>query len=113
LCERFDNNLFFEKDLEGFEKPQIKTNFHESERPELYFWRSKDGLESDLMVDRNSRLYPMEIQATATILPGHMDGITRWSKLTGDLKAGGILVADVVDLFSIKGYRGGPYPGDI
>ena len=61
---------------------------------------------------RNSRLYPREIKANSTILPGHTDGIARWSKLTGDLKAGGILVADVVDLFSIRGYRGA-YPGKI
>ena len=83
----------------------IKAFCHRGERPELYFWRSKDGIEIDLMVDRNSRLYPMEIKATATILPGHTDAINRWSNLAGDLKVGGILVGDVVEPYSIKGYR--------
>ena len=83
----------------------IKAFYHRGERPELYFWRSKDGLEIDLMVDRNSRLYPVEIKATSTLLPGHTDALTRWSKLAGDLKAGSILVADAVEPFSIRGCR--------
>jgi hypothetical protein len=71
----------------------------------LYFWRSKDRLEIDLMVDRNSRLYPVEIKATSTLLPGHADALNRWSNLAGDLNAGSVLVADVAESFSIRGCR--------
>ena len=53
----------------------VKAFLHRGERPELYYWRSKAGLEVDLIIDRNFRLYPVEIKSTATLLPGHVAGV--------------------------------------
>ena len=83
----------------------VKAFYNRGERPELYYWRSKAGLEIDLIIDRNSRLYPIEIKATSTIMPGHTENLNRWKKLAGDMAAGGLIIADITESFEIKGLR--------
>jgi len=73
----------------------IKLFHHRGERPELYYWRSKSGLEIDLIVDRNGRLVPIEIKATATVLPAHVRSLNAWRALAGNLAEPGLLVADL------------------
>ena len=83
----------------------LKAFHHRGERPELYYWRSKQGLEVDLVVDRNGRLHPIEIKATATLLPGHMDSIEKFRELAGPSASEGIVVARVIEPFVFKGTR--------
>lgn len=83
----------------------LKAFHHRGERPELYYWRSKQGLEVDLVVDRNGRLHPIEIKATATLLPGHMDSIEKFRELAGPSASEGIVVARVTEPFVFKGTR--------
>lgn len=83
----------------------LKAFHHRGERPELYYWRSKGGLEVDLIVNRNGRLYPIEIKSTATLLPGHMGQLIRWRKLAGDLAPGGIVIANISEAFTLKDCR--------
>jgi predicted AAA+ superfamily ATPase len=71
----------------------------------LYYWRSKAGSEIDLIIDRNGRLYPIEIKATSTIMPGHTENLNRWKEVAGDMAAGGLIIADIRESFEIKGYR--------
>jgi len=73
----------------------IKFFFHRGERPELYYWRSKAGLEVDLIVDRNGKLLPVESKATATLLPGHASALEAWRALAGRLAGPGVIVADL------------------
>lgn len=49
----------------------------------MYYWRAKGGPEVDLIIDRNGRLYPIEIKSTATLLPGHFESLLKWKKLAG------------------------------
>jgi predicted AAA+ superfamily ATPase len=80
----------------------IKAFYHRGERPELYYWRSKAGVEVDLIVDRNGRLYPIEIKATSTLLPAHAKSLNRWRVLAGDLASEGIIVANISETFTLK-----------
>jgi len=80
----------------------VKAFLHRKERPELYFWRSKAGLEVDLIIDRNIRLYPVEIKSTATLLPGHFAGLIKWRELAGKAAANGIVMAPIDHWISIK-----------
>lgn len=83
----------------------IKAFYHRGERPELYFWRSKKGLEIDLIVDRNGKLYPIEIKATATLLPRHFESLNKWRSLAANFTSSGILVADISETYRFKGCR--------
>lgn len=80
----------------------LKAFYHRGERPELYYWRSKGGLEVDLIVNRNGRLYPIEIKSTSTLLPGHMGQLIRWRGLAGDLASAGIVIANISETFTMK-----------
>lgn len=73
----------------------IKLFFHRGERPDLYSWRSKTGLEVDLIVDRNGKRLPIETKATATLLPGHASALKSWRELAGSVAERGVIVADV------------------
>ncbi len=83
----------------------IKTFYHRGEPPELYYWRSKRGLEVDLIIDRNNRLYPIEMKATSTLLPRHAKALQEWRDLAGEVAATGTIVANIPDSFTLKDCR--------
>ena len=84
----------------------VKAFLHRGEKPELFYWRSKGGLEIDLVIDRNRRLYPIETKASATLLPRHAEGLTQWRALAGDSAAPSCLIIANIDTpASIKGCR--------
>lgn len=60
----------------------VKAFRQQGEPPSLYYWRSS-GLEVDLIIERNRRLYGLEVKATATPLPGHAESLARWLALAG------------------------------
>ena len=60
-----------------------KVFTHRGERPELYFWRSHDGLEVDLLVRLGPRLLPVEIKLSATPTRRHVESLDRFCKLAG------------------------------
>lgn len=61
----------------------VKVLAHAGRRPELYFWRSQDGLEVDLLVPVASRLLPVEIKATATPTARHAQPLDRFRRTAG------------------------------
>jgi predicted AAA+ superfamily ATPase len=83
----------------------VKAFYHRGERPELFYWRSKSGLEVDLLIDRNGRLYPLEIKATATLLPGHAESLLKWKELAHGSADGGVIVANIEQPFAFKGLK--------
>jgi predicted AAA+ superfamily ATPase len=87
----------------------VKAFYHRGERPELYYWRSKAGVEVDLIVDRNGKLYPMEIKATSTLLPGHVEPLNTWRALAGTLASEGIILADVAEPLKLKNCHAVPW----
>jgi predicted AAA+ superfamily ATPase len=57
-------------------------------RDRLYFWRSIDGLEVDLLIDQGGPLLPIEIKLSSTLVPRHWQNIVTWRDLSKSPKAG-------------------------
>jgi predicted AAA+ superfamily ATPase len=47
-------------------------------KPDLYYWRSHDGLEVDLLIVIDGKLQPVEIKLTATPTAGHVEPFNRF-----------------------------------
>ena len=62
----------------------VKTFTNAGRRPELYFWRSRDGLEVDLLVPTGDGLIPIEIKSTATPTSRHARVLDRFRRTVGD-----------------------------
>jgi hypothetical protein len=52
-------------------------------KPDLYYWRSHDGLEVDLLIVIDGKLQPVEIKLTATPAAGHVEPFNRFLALAG------------------------------
>ena len=65
-------------------------------KAELYFWRSRDGLEVDLLVAIEDKLHPVEIKLTSTPTLKHIEPLDRFISLAhSEAASGGILVCSV------------------
>ncbi len=64
----------------------------------LYYFRSHDGLEIDMLIERPQRCYPIEIKLSSTISSQQAWGIRRWMELSGDKKQTGFVVSTAKEL---------------
>lgn len=60
----------------------IKTSRQMGEKVDFYYWRS-GNIEVDLVIERDGRLYGLEIKATATPTLRHADSLAHWLSLAG------------------------------
>jgi predicted AAA+ superfamily ATPase len=83
--------------LEGWVAVEaVKAFTNRGLKPDLYFWRSQDGLEVDLLVQIGTRLHPVEIKRTASPTPRHVEPLSRLRAIIGDQAAdAGLLVCSV------------------
>jgi hypothetical protein len=64
--------------------------------PDLFFWRSHDGLEVDLIIQAGGHFIPIEIKLTATPAIRHLEPLNKFRELAGDgTIATGVLVCRV------------------
>ena len=49
----------------------LKRFLHCGQRPSLYYLRTRDGLETDLVIELEGRLHLLEIKSSMTITPKH------------------------------------------
>jgi len=70
-----------------------KTFYKYGKKPDAYFWRSQGGLEVDVIVQSQGKLWPVEIKLTATPSIHHVQGMNAFRDLCGN-KAGpcGVIV---------------------
>lgn len=62
-------------------------------KPDIYFWRSHDGMEVDLLIMIGGKLQAVEIKLTATPNTGHLEPLIRFLRVAGDeAHAQGLLV---------------------
>ncbi|MHB0999844.1 MAG: ATP-binding protein [Armatimonadota bacterium] len=54
----------------------IKADIHRGIDPQVYFWRTSDGKEVDIVTERGGKLIPVEIKQTATPRPAMASGLT-------------------------------------
>ncbi len=86
----------------------LKTLFFQGSRPRLYYVRSYNGLEVDLLIEgRNMKLFPCEIKLTKTPRPQMGEPIRRLAKLFPKLpiKEGRILCLAEEDTVLAKNFR--------
>ncbi|MGQ9840233.1 MAG: ATP-binding protein [Anaerolineae bacterium] len=70
----------------------FKTSLHRGEEPTLYFWRTAAGSEVDVVVERQSRLIPVEIKASATPRPDMARAIAAFRRDFGDRAGSGYVI---------------------
>lgn len=77
----------------------VKCFFNNGKHPDLFFWRSHDGLEVDLIIQINNRLYPVEIKCSATPKPGFLAPLNHFRKMAGSSLpvAEGLLVCQAAE----------------
>lgn len=74
----------------------VKSFTNAGLKPALWYWRSHDGLEVDLILQGKGKLVPIEIKLTSTPQPTHLDGLKRFRVLAGEENCEpGILVCRV------------------
>ncbi|NCP03247.1 MAG: hypothetical protein COT35_00730 [Nitrospirae bacterium CG08_land_8_20_14_0_20_52_24] len=87
----------------------LKAFYHRGETPSIYYWRSRDGLEIDLIVERNDKIYPMEIKSTSTLRPDHAGSIIRWRRISG-IKTQGLIFANIHEAMPVaEGVKAVPW----
>ena len=71
----------------------VKIFASAGKKKNIFFWRSHDGLEVDLIIQLDKKLYPVEIKLTATPSVGHLQAIEKFKLLAGkDASHTGLLV---------------------
>jgi len=85
--------------LEGFIVSEtVKLFALAGRRPDIYFWRSHDGLEVDMLVRLRGKLFPVEIKLTMTPTLNHIKPLEKFKNLAGaDAAETGILVCRVAE----------------
>lgn len=61
----------------------IKDRYNRNIPFDLYFWRDSTGNEMDIVVDKGSYLYPIEIKAGKTVTNDYFKNLQFWDKITG------------------------------
>jgi len=79
--------------FETFVVSELHKNYlHRGESPRLYYWRSSDGHEVDVIVERGEKLIPIEVKSSQTLATDSFDGLKYWLKLAGRQAAAPALV---------------------
>lgn len=63
------------------------------EERSLYYFRSSDGMEIDLILELGSRCYPIEIKLSSTIDPARLRNLTKWRALRGHRHTTGFVIS--------------------
>jgi predicted AAA+ superfamily ATPase len=71
----------------------------------LFYWRSHDGLEVDLVVEHGRQLTPIEIKATTSPRPADLDAIDRFRTLAAARAEPGALVHFGKERATLRGHR--------
>jgi len=71
----------------------LKRFYHSGEKPSLYYLRTRDGLEVDLVIEYNGTLTLMEMKATRTPLPKHAEHLSRAARMFAARDPRSILVS--------------------
>jgi predicted AAA+ superfamily ATPase len=91
--------------LEGWAVAETCTGFAaRGRKPDIYIWRSHDGVEVDLLVQVGPRLFPVEVKLTATPTARHTEPLNRFKALAGsDAAEQGLLVCNLTTERMLRG----------
>ncbi|MBT3258128.1 MAG: ATP-binding protein [Deltaproteobacteria bacterium] len=81
-----------------------KTFLNSGKRPSMFFWRSQGGLEVDMIIQAQGKLWPIEIKLTATPSVHHAKGLDRFKVLAGtEASRRGLIVCNVQERTDLPG----------
>jgi len=61
----------------------IKNNYTGSKEPALSFWRDSNGNEVDLLIEKGTDIFAVEIKSGSTFKTDFFKGLKHWQKLSG------------------------------
>ncbi len=59
----------------------------------LYFFRSTDGVEVDILLESGNNLFPLEIKLSSTIVSSKVKNISKWFRLTRKIESSSFVVS--------------------
>ena len=69
----------------------------------MYYFRSSDGLEVDVLIERAGRCTPMEIKLSSTIDQGRVRNLKKWMELNKDASAESFVISSSKEVGAIGG----------
>jgi predicted AAA+ superfamily ATPase len=81
----------------------LKSALNRAEKPSFYFWRDSNGVEVDLLIDRGTKIMPVEIKSGKTINRDFFTALEKWTALAGEMAADPTLVYGGDETFRHKG----------
>jgi predicted AAA+ superfamily ATPase len=81
----------------------IKILASEGRRPDVFFWRTRDGTEVDLLVQTPRGILPVEAKLTASPSPRHQEPMRRFRTTAGGAAGPGALVCRVEEPMALPG----------
>ena len=60
----------------------VKARYNRGNTGHLYFWRDNTGNEIDVIIDKGTTLYPVEIKAGSTVTSSYFKSLEFWKALT-------------------------------
>ncbi|MCQ2397673.1 MAG: ATP-binding protein [Sphaerochaetaceae bacterium] len=79
----------------------IKRNFNELKSEKMYYYRTSDGIEVDLVIERGRKIQPVEIKSTKTFQTTWTKGIEKFNSEYSD-SVSGLVLYDGTDSMSYK-----------
>lgn len=96
----------------------IKYRYNRGDYEPVFFWRDSLGHEIDIVIEKTSCLYPIEVKSGKTITPEYFKNLNYWLKLSGESKgaviysgneaqfrSGGIEVLPWYQLENLQGFE--------
>jgi hypothetical protein len=81
----------------------LKRFLHFGQMPSMYYLRSRDGLEVDLILEINMKLHLFEIKSAMTIYPRHGSSLVRMINGLGPAVKEAALISMSEDSYKLKG----------
>jgi uncharacterized protein len=82
----------------------LKTFTQLGKKPDIFFWRSHDGIEVDLIIQIGNKLYPIEIKSTSTPTLKHLEPLEKFKTLAGkDSSEEGLLICQSQKTMELPG----------
>ncbi len=87
----------------------LKAAANRADRPALFFWRDRAGLEIDFIIDRGTHLIPIEVKSGATFAGDWLEPLERWRGLAGDAAGPGWIIHGGEEEGSRRGFACVPW----
>ncbi|MCP5008184.1 MAG: DUF4143 domain-containing protein [Planctomycetes bacterium] len=81
----------------------LKRFLHFGQRPSMYYLRSRDGLEIDLVIELEGKLHLFEIKSSMTITSKHASSLFKMINESGPRIDTAAIISNTEDNFTVKG----------